>query len=232
MWATVKNTFIYVMAEFKSELIVLHVYPFLRSLQSQKALFTEGNSFSNIQEEFWHVYQPGCSEGIWVVVGFYVGLRIVWPTFTSKTIPFSRVWYLQSISVVQASSFSQTLVCRPKMILFYFGMYLAFIYLFIYFVCVCKASSVVRSFRPMSPVGDIPLFTVIFGLIRYERRNAFNISSVVVSYPFAFYRGPLKVFQNHLAWPLDCGVVGWWPNMCDAAWTVEVLAGYVGWIVI
>ncbi len=65
------------MAEFKSELIVLHVYPFLRSLQSQKALFTEGNSFSNIQEEFWHVYQPGCSEGIWVVVGFYVGLRIV-----------------------------------------------------------------------------------------------------------------------------------------------------------
>ena len=60
----------------------------------------------------------------------------------------------------------------------------------------------VRSFRASSAsAGDIPFLTVAFGVVRYERRNVFSISSVVPS-SFALCRARLNVSTKCLIFGL------------------------------
>ena len=65
--------------------------------------------------------------------------------------------------------------------------------------CLCgrKTSSVMWSFRSVSASADyMPFYSVPFGVVLYERRNACSISSVVVPSPFTLSRARLNMFTS------------------------------------
>ena len=111
-------------------------------------------------------------------------------------------WYVVPNLGVQAWSFLWELVCL--------------LWKFVSRNCKCLAFVVVyvdikrpvwsKAFIPLRAfAGDMLFFTAPFSVVRYERRNACSISSVVVLFPFALSGARLNVSTKRSAWPLDCG---------------------------
>ena len=135
-----------------------------------------------------------------------------------QTFLFFCRWYLMPSLAVQAWNFLRKLVCLLGKFVLCYHKRLAF-------VCLCerKASSVVRSFHPMSAsAGDMPFFTVLFGVVRYERRNACCIFSVVIPFPLCFEQSTCKCVHKTFCLTIGMWVVEWSTNMCYATWPAEM----------
>ena len=155
---------------------------------------------------------------MWPRVGFHVVPTIfAYFQVINKQSFFSCVWYRESSLVVQACTSSQTLVCQPRMFLVYFE-----VSCLCFWICGHKISCVVWSFHPVRvSSGDIPFFTVAFGVVRHERRilYLFSFSPCFFCFEQSTFKGIHKTFYL----TIGMSVIVQWLNVCDATWPAEMM---------